>query len=94
MPPHLRYYEFESDPDLTLTIPEAENLIGEKSQAERKKIPKTEDSLAERDGFELSVPLVSARKGPISATFLSPSGKRWRSVKIGGPEGLCAHAPP
>jgi hypothetical protein len=29
MPPHLRYYEFESDPDLTLTIPEAENLIGE-----------------------------------------------------------------
>ena len=27
---HLRYYEFEGDPDLMLTIPEAENLIGKK----------------------------------------------------------------
>jgi hypothetical protein len=27
---HLRYYEFEGDPDLMLTIPEAENLIGKR----------------------------------------------------------------
>jgi hypothetical protein len=37
--------------------------------------PVRSDSLAERNGFELSVPLVQHENGRISRTFLSPPGE-------------------
>src|ERR1700694_5811410 len=43
-------------------------------RAAKERIPKTEDSLAERDGFELEVPLVEPEKQLISSTFVSRPG--------------------
>jgi len=54
---------------------------GQKHGAERKRIPKTEDSLAERSGFELSVPLVERERAdfcdfPFSAKETDRSQRR------------------
>jgi hypothetical protein len=55
-------------------------------------MPKIEDCLAEREGFEPSAPLDLARKRPICVTLLSPHWEAYRtSEKVDGSrEGLVA----